>query len=71
MPKANKASATATVYAAVRQGEHGLWIESDTTYVLASVARENADKTDKLIPEWAKVNPVVRIGKFKMVELPD
>ena len=57
------------VYAAIRKHKDDEWIEVDTISHLYEVSKEKAEKTDRIIPQFAKENPVVRIGRFKIEEI--
>ncbi len=57
------------LYCAVRKTEGEEWVEIDTWGYVMETPVEKAQKTDKQIPHWAKVNPVVRIAKFKLTEI--
>lgn len=58
-----------TAYAAIRRNSEREWIDQSTIDCLPSNVREKANKTDALIPQWAKANPVVRIAEIKIDEV--
>lgn len=46
------------------------WIATDELGLVAEDARRKAENCDKLIPQWAKQNPVVRIARVEIREVP-
>ncbi len=62
---------TETAYAAIRQSrETGkFWIATDTISYLPEESANIAKKTDKELPGWKDVNPVVKVSKIRITTI--
>lgn len=59
-----------TIYMAVRRvvDEGYEWPDVGTASYGKQIAAERAMELDAKVPQWAKANPVIRIGKFTVRE---
>lgn len=59
------------VFAAIREcrDEKREWIDTATITYLPELTRVLATNTDTTIPQYAHDNPVVRIGRFSLIEV--
>jgi len=58
-----------TIYAPVRKNDYsGEFIDISNYSILESLALENAKKAEQELPQYYNDNPMVRIGKFEVVE---
>lgn len=46
------------------------WLDACTLAPNGDMCREAADQVDALIPDWARMNPVVRIARVTLTEEP-
>jgi hypothetical protein len=61
---------TSLAYVPVRrctEGQHE-WLDTCALGVSLDQCQENYAATDRLIPEWANMNPVVRIARIILME---
>jgi hypothetical protein len=56
-------------FMAVRKTEGREWLDVDTLSTTDDGAKQLVKKWDEGIPDWAKVNPVVRIVKVRIEEI--
>lgn len=56
------------VYAAIRQGERGPWIDASTIHLLSEVTRTIQEGYDKRDPQWAALHPLIRIAELHLCE---
>lgn len=61
---------TETVFAPIRTTEGREWIDTGSSQLLRELAADAARKTDREIPQWADANPVVRIARCEIREVP-
>lgn len=57
------------VWAAVRRGERGEFVDVCTISGCLDYSRRKAQEVDNTAPTWAAAAPVIRFGKFSLVEL--
>jgi len=58
-----------TIYAPVRKNDYqGEFVDISNYSILESLALENAKKAEHELPQYYNYNPMVRIGKFEVVE---
>lgn len=57
------------IFFAVRKSEEKEWVDLSSWGYVALTAQDSAANVDDAIPQWAKENPVVRIAKFRLVEI--
>jgi hypothetical protein len=57
------------VYMAVRHSQDGYdWTDVRTASGHPDVVRQNVERKDAEIPQWAKANQFVRVARFQLVE---
>jgi hypothetical protein len=56
-------------FMAIRKTEGREWLDVDSLSTSSAASRRLAEKSDAKIPEWAKVNPVVRVAKVRIEEI--
>jgi hypothetical protein len=62
---------TETIWAAVRRDDDGEeWVDLSSAAYLKTAAETEAKQPRGRNAAWLKKNPVVRIGKFKLEEIP-
>lgn len=60
---------TTIAFVAVRKNPDGKeWLDTSTLDLLPDLAREHARATDRLIPDWANAQPVLRVVKVTVME---
>lgn len=58
------------IFAPIRKNEDGEFVGHTDSSCCLEQSQRNTASSDKLIPQWAKDNPVQRFGKFQLVEVP-
>ncbi len=62
---------TTVLFAAVRMGVCGEWIDHTTISSIRCVAEMTANATDERDPEYAARKPLLRIARVEITELPE
>ena len=57
------------LYFGVRKVNGKEWIDISSWGYVFQTTKEYLKNTDRNIPHWAKDNPVIRISRFKLVEI--
>jgi hypothetical protein len=60
-----------TMWGVVRNSDGHEWVSADELAPIPEMAETAAKKMDLYMPDWAAVNPQVRLAKFDLVERND